>query len=126
MATKLLMITYNNQLHKCHLTDNEPKEITIGKEWSNVITFPDLLEQLTVYWDGSSLIFEGKPFNQYFQHNLIEKTIEFYLLDEEKNKIYDIVGKQSILIGNDPFADITIDELRADFVLKSVRNSNSY
>src|SRR5690606_19258280 len=83
-------------------------------------------EQLTVYWDGSSLIFEGKPFNQYFQHNLIEKTIEFYLLDEEKNKIYDIVGKQSILIGNDPFADITIDELRADFVLKSVRNSNSY
>lgn len=126
MATKLLMITYNNQLHKCHLTDNEPIEITIGKEWSNVITFPDLLEQLTVYWDGSSLIFEGKPFNQYFQHNLIEKTIEFYLLDEEKNKIYDIVGKQSILIGNDPFADITIDELRADFVLKSVRNSNSY
>ncbi len=117
MAQKSLMITYNNQLHKCHLKDNEPRDIKIGKEWSQHITFPDLEKTFLLSWDGKVCEYAGKKGQEYWQASDSGKLLEFYLLHDENRRIYDITGIQTITIGNDAYADITIKEIKADVVL---------
>src|SRR5690625_3071194 len=117
MAQKSLLLIYNNQLHKCHLLDDEPRDITIGKEWTNHVTFPDLEQPLTVNWDGSVCKIEDNHVNGHWQQPVSGKPMDFFLVNDENRNIYDITGIQSISVGSDPYADITIDAFKADFVL---------
>jgi S-DNA-T family DNA segregation ATPase FtsK/SpoIIIE len=122
MAQKSLLLTYNNQLHKCHLVDDEPRDITIGKEWTDHVTFPELEEPLTVNWDGSVCKIEENQVNGRWQQPVSGKTMEFFLVNDENKQIYDITGIQSISIGSDIYADISIDHFPSDFVLLKQEN----
>lgn len=126
MAQKSLMITYNNQLHKCHLIENEPRDIKIGKEWSHHITFPDLDQMFMLNWDGTVCEFEGKQMQEYWQESISGKPLEFYLLPDKNRQIYDTTGIQSVTIGNDAYADITIAGIKADFVLIKQTGNHGY
>lgn len=117
MAQKLLLLTYNNQLHKCHLTDNNSRNITIGNAWSDDITYTNINETIKVNWNGSVCEIEGNKWHAQWQQSVSGEPMEFYLLDNEKRKIYDITGKNTITIGGDVYADIRIEGLQTEFVL---------
>src|SRR5699024_5123922 len=117
MAQKSLLLTYNNQLHKCHLLDDEQRDITIGKEWTKHVTYPELQQPLTGNWDGSVCKIEENTVNGHWQQPVAGKTMEFFLVNDENRKIYDITGIQTITAGSDEYADITIDGFNADFIL---------
>jgi S-DNA-T family DNA segregation ATPase FtsK/SpoIIIE len=120
------MLTYNNQLHKCHLSDDEPKDITIGKEWTNHVTFPELEQPLTVNWDGSVCKIEENQVNGHWQQPVSGKSMDLFLINNENRKIYDITGVQSIFVGSDTFADITIDHFKADFALMKLEDNEPF
>ena len=52
MAKRLLLLSDENQLHKCHLNENEPKNIQVGNEWSQNITFLNLENPIFIEWNG--------------------------------------------------------------------------
>ncbi|PFP16134.1 hypothetical protein COJ96_26910 [Bacillus sp. AFS073361] len=54
MTQRLLLLSYKDHLHKCHLTINEPKTITVGNDLSNTMTFIDLHPGLSIMWDGAA------------------------------------------------------------------------
>lgn len=117
MAQKLLLLTYSNQLHKCHLTDNNSRDITIGNAWTDDITYTNINETIKVNWNGSVCEIEGNKWHDHWQQSVSGEPMEFYLLDNEKRKIYDITGKNTITIGGDAYADIRIEGLQTEFVL---------
>src|SRR5699024_6368257 len=51
MAQRTLMVTNSNQLHKCHLQEGTPNELTVGSDWSCDITFFELDREVSVKWD---------------------------------------------------------------------------
>ncbi len=126
MAQKSLLITYNNQMHKCHLTEKEPREITIGNDWSHSVTFPDLNQTITVNWNGSVCEIEGNTIHENWQLPVLGKQLEIYLIDHAKRKIYDTSGIENITVGADSYSDIQLDSLTADFVLMKQPDGNGF
>lgn len=127
MANTLLMIAFNNQLHKCHLYEDTPKIITVGKEWSDTFTFPTLhLNQpITITWNGSECKIADKELKGHHSITVLEKTMDFYVTTEENTSTYDIAGRKMITFGSDSNSDIMIDSLSSDFVLLR-ENLNAY
>lgn len=126
VARRSLLITYNNQMHKCHLIDHEPRTITIGKESSNSVTFPDLHQTITVNWNGQYCEVEGNIIENHWQHHVLEKSMDFFLIDDENRKIYDTSGIESLTIGGDHYSDIKLEGIPVDFVLIKQKDGTGF
>ncbi|MGY0691178.1 type VII secretion protein EssC [Virgibacillus sp. FSP13] len=115
MAQKTLMISYGDQLHKCHLPDDEQKEITIGNDWSNTVTFAALDQSFSVKWDGKVCHVKGKALHLNEQLTLGE--VLFHLIDLSERNIYDVAGKQGITFGINEYDDVQLKDITVDFAL---------
>ncbi|CDQ40394.1 type VII secretion protein EssC [Virgibacillus salexigens] len=116
MANKILMVTCNNQLHKCHLIENTPKQITIGSDMSHSVSFPNLKQTLQIDWDGRSCTLDGQQLNEDIQLNPA-LPIDVYVMDEGSEYLFDIAGKESITFGPNYYDDVTINQTEVDFIL---------
>ncbi|WP_249872489.1 type VII secretion protein EssC [Oceanobacillus saliphilus] len=117
MAQKLLMVTYHHQLHKCHLVEDTPKEITVGNAWLDNLTFPGLNGSLTVKWDGKACRVGEELFHNHLSKQVSGQAMEFYLLHLDQGYFYDIAGKQSITCSASDYDDVVIHDTTANFVL---------
>ncbi|RDW16461.1 type VII secretion protein EssC [Oceanobacillus arenosus] len=117
MAMKILMIAYNNELHKCHLFKNIQKQVTISNEWSASITFSSIDRSYTVEWDGIHCDVDGKQIQDQLSIEVSGQTMDFYLINAEETYLYDIAGKTAVTFSANEYDDIHTDQLMADFVL---------
>lgn len=117
MAGHILFVAFQDQLHKCHLPDSTNRLITIGNSWSNQVTIPEMDEEITLEWDGSKLIYLDTEINKMERVDLKDKTIHFYVQDEEQTTYYDIAGYHSITFGSQEYNDVSISGWDADIVL---------
>ncbi len=109
------MISYGDQLHKCHLPDDEQKEITIGNDWSDTVTFAALDQSFSVKWDGKVCHVKGKTLQM--NEQLILGEVFFYLIDPNEWHIYDVAGKQGITFGINEYDDVQLKDITVDFAL---------
>lgn len=118
MAQKTLVISYGDQLHKCHLPENDAKEITIGNDWSRTVTFLALDHSLSVTWDGKACNIEGNVLhiNESLTINQAD-PLHFYLTDVKERHIYDTTGKHSVTFGGNEYDDVQIEGVNVDFTL---------
>ncbi|MFD1850867.1 type VII secretion protein EssC [Oceanobacillus bengalensis] len=119
MANKILMVAYNNQLHKCHLYDDIPKVITVGQEWRDTITFPTLnrSQSITINWNGLECKIDDEELKGHLSIAVLSKPMDFYLMNEESVSIYDIAGRKTITFGPSYSSDIVLDSQSSDFVI---------
>lgn len=125
MAQKTLMVSYGNQLHKCHLQDGTPKELTVGSHWSCGITFFTLEDSVRVEWDGNECHVDGQSLSEKKPFTITsEQPLRFYLTDPIEHHILDIAGKNNITVGSKAYDDITIEDVDVDFLL--IREDNGH
>ncbi|MEW9676388.1 type VII secretion protein EssC [Lentibacillus sp. L22] len=118
MAQKTLMVSYSDQLHKCHLPDNTPKELTVGNDWADTVTFFTLDRSIAVHWDGEVCYIADQVLHKNKQLTIAaDQPIHFYLMDKMEGQIYDVAGKRSITFGNHDYDDVMIKDVPVDFVL---------
>ncbi len=119
MAQRLLLLSFKDQLHKCHLMINEPKSLTVGNDWSNTITFKDLHTSLMIDWDGVSCIIDEQQLqlNECLTLKQQNDPIRFYLVEENEWCRYDTAQHYSVTFGANDFDDVRIKETTADLVL---------
>ncbi|MBV7509286.1 type VII secretion protein EssC [Bacillus sp. sid0103] len=119
MAQRLLLLSYKDHLHKCHLTINEPKTITVGNDRSNTITFIDLHPALSIMWDGAVCTI-GKQqlqLNECLTLNTHDEPIQIYFKEETERCVYDTTENYSITFGANDYDDVKIKNAALDFVL---------
>lgn len=118
MAQKTLVVSYNYQLHKCHLTIGTPKEMTVGNDWSDTLTFLTLDQSISINWDGEFCYIGDQLLNQHKQLTVANGgTADFFLTDSTEVQIYDTAGKHSITFGVYDYDDFSIADTNADFLL---------
>lgn len=125
MAQKSLMVTYNNQLHKCHLPE-EASDITIGSEWSHSITFPELNQLLIINWDGANGFIDGKILTKHTTIPINDKPMDFYLIHQAMLFVFDIAGKNTITVGSNEYDDIMLEESSADLVVNREKDGITF
>ncbi|WP_424475014.1 type VII secretion protein EssC [Oceanobacillus kimchii] len=126
MAGHILFVAFQDQLHKCHLPANTDRVITIGNSWSNQVTIPEIDEEITLEWDGKKLIYLDNEINEIKRVDLKDKTIHFYIQDEEQTIYYDIAGYNSITFGSQEYNDVSISGWDADIVLVRDENHSTF
>lgn len=119
MTEPVLMMSYQEQLHKCMLPHQEEKEVTIGNNISDTFTFPALSEAYSVHWDGKTCQVQN---TQCSLHDTVtlgtgDEQVFCYLLDNEERYHYDTANRKMISIGSAADNDIQINALTADIIL---------
>jgi len=116
MAQRLLLISYRDQLHKCHLNTNEPKSITVGHDWADTITFSDLHPAIALDWDGEvcKLAEEQLRVNESLEIKHRDDLITVYLKEEKEWSVYDISQRHSITVGANEYDDIALVNTSVD------------
>ncbi|QKY69802.1 type VII secretion protein EssC [Lentibacillus sp. CBA3610] len=118
MAQKTLIVSYSDQLHKCHLIDGNPKEMTVGDDWNDTVTFSTLGLSIAVMWDGEECYINDQLLEKYKQLTVTDDdTVKFYLTETTDIHIYDIAGRHSITFGAHDYDDVSITDTNADFIL---------
>src|SRR5699024_2564789 len=119
MAEKILMVSYGEQLHKCHLPENKQKEITVGNDWADTITFLTLTQHFSLMWDGKVCIMEDSMLQVNEQRTVQtdNQPINFYLTDTKSGDVYDTAAKRSITFGANDYDDVCISGTSTDFIL---------
>ncbi|WP_339177701.1 type VII secretion protein EssC [Oceanobacillus sp. FSL W7-1293] len=119
MAENLLMVSYGNQLHTCHLPLGEEKEITIGSDWTDTITFQSLKQQLPIAWNKEACIIADDVLhvNEQKVIQIESQPMHFYLLDTEPGVVYDIAGKRSTTFSSKEYDDVSVSGTSVNFVL---------
>lgn len=118
MAQRLLLVSYDKQLHKCHLHDHEPKRVSIGGQWSDTITFHGLSDTIWVDWDGETCKVENKSLiNGAISLQINNIPLEIYLTEHNDWHYYDISNKLNITFGKNTYDDVQIPNTAIDFVL---------
>ncbi|WP_066057194.1 type VII secretion protein EssC [Robertmurraya korlensis] len=110
MAQRLLLLSYKNVMHKCHLNINEPKIITVGKEWSKTITFRDLSTPFEIQWDGQECRISEQllSVHESLEINLKDEKVTIYLIEQQEWQLYDTTECRSITIGSNEYDDVTL------------------
>src|SRR5690625_3617162 len=110
MAEKILMVSYRDHLHKCHLPGDEKKEITVGNAWTDTVTFLTLEQRLPIVWDGKACIIEESMLqvNEQKTIHIDNSPMQFYLIDAMSSDVYDIAAKRSITFGANEYDDVSI------------------
>ncbi|MBT2730749.1 type VII secretion protein EssC [Bacillus sp. ISL-75] len=119
MAQRLLLLSYKDHLHKCHLTINEPKTIIVGNDRSNTITFLDLNPGLSIMWDGAACTIGNLQLqvNECLTLNTHDEPIQVYIKEEAERCVYDTTENYSITFGANDYDDVRIENAALDFVL---------
>ncbi|WP_449354459.1 type VII secretion protein EssC [Virgibacillus natechei] len=119
MAENILTVSYKDQLHTCHLPDGEEKEITIGNDWADTVTFLPLEQRLQAAWDGKACTIEDKMLHVNGQTTIQTEShpMHFYLSDAKDGDVYDIAAKRSITFGSNEYDDVRVSGTSVDFVL---------
>ncbi len=117
MANKILMVTYKNQLHKCHLPEKEHKEVIIGNDWSDSMTFLGLDQSFRINWDGNEAFVGKNKLETQMSIPVADHLMELSLLDAKKSYAYDIAGRNIVTIGSNSYDDILLPDASADLVL---------
>ncbi|MGJ7913489.1 type VII secretion protein EssC [Neobacillus sp. LXY-1] len=119
MAQRLLLLTFRNQLHKCHLTKNEPKRLTVGSDWSNTITFSNLTQSFEIEWDGEGCQVRDKLLrvNERLEVNLDDVSIHTYLIDANQWSVYDTMKHSSVTLGMNDYDDVILANMDASLAL---------
>lgn len=119
MAQRLLLLSYKDQLHKCHLNVREPKSIFVGEDGSNTITFIDLHQSLSIEWDGEQCKIGDKLLrvNERLTWNHDVNPVHLALIEESDWCVYDTTQHFSITFGSNEYDDVRIESKTVDFVL---------
>lgn len=127
MAKKALIVSDSNQLHKCHLQDGAPEELTIGSDWSCDVTFFTLAQTISVEWNGTECFIDGEKLKTNKSFDIVKgNSLHFYLTDPTESHILDIAGEDSITIGATPYDDITIKDIHVDLLLTRTENEDNF
>ncbi|MEK4801149.1 type VII secretion protein EssC [Oceanobacillus sp. FSL K6-0118] len=113
-----LFVSFKDQLHKCQLPADVPKEITIGINWSDTLTFTGLDESIHLNWDGRACFWGDEPVH--LQEPLTinqESPVHLYVTDATEEHLLDTAGKQIITVGEQTYDDIQIKGIPVDFVI---------
>src|SRR5690554_1943402 len=116
MAQRLMMLHYEDQLHKIRLTPNEPKVVTIGNAWSDTVTFLTMETKLSIEWDGESCSIDNKKLkpNEQITLKLTNGAMHFYLIEADEWDIYDSASNYSLTFGPNVYDEVTIENTPAD------------
>ncbi|AUJ26913.1 type VII secretion protein EssC [Virgibacillus dokdonensis] len=126
MANKILMVTYDNQLHKCHLPDHEKKEMIIGNSWSDNITFSNLEQTHKLMWNGNEAFIGEAKLEKQLSLPEADLLLELYLLHREETRFYDAAGAETITVGTHSYDDIMLPNSSVDFVLHRQENGFTF
>ena len=101
MAQHLLLLSYDDELHKCHFLCGEERNITVGNDLSDTVTFPTLPERLSIIWDGTSCIIGETKLASHDRVtiHLNDKPLRAYVIDASHAYSFDVSSKRSVLIG---------------------------
>ncbi|GIO23676.1 type VII secretion protein EssC [Oceanobacillus sp. J11TS1] len=119
MAENKLTVSYENELHTCRLPLGEEKEITIGKDWADTITFLPLKQCLSIAWNGEACIIADDVLyaNEQKMVHIEGRPMHFYLSDVKGGDAYDIAAKRSITFSSNQYDDVCVSGTSVDFVL---------
>ncbi|MEH7180129.1 type VII secretion protein EssC [Neobacillus vireti] len=119
MAQRLLLLSYKNQLHKCHLNRNNPKILTVGSDRSNTITCTEMHTSFEIHWDGVGCKIGEKLLclNESLTIKHHDDLIQLYLKEETEWQVYDTAKHYSITIGANDYDDVTLTNATVDVVL---------
>jgi len=125
MTQQTLFVSFNDQLHKTHVTEGTPKKIKVGNEWSDTITFSGLNDSLAAQWDGETCHIAGKTLSAGEQLTVQHRSpICFFLTNTEESHIFDIAGKHGFTVGSNNYDDIQLTGLRAAFAVTEGSSGN--
>ncbi|ULT57356.1 type VII secretion protein EssC [Neobacillus drentensis] len=116
MAHRLLLISYRDQLHKCHLNKNEPKHISVGPDWTDTITFSELDSAIDLDWDGEvcKMAENQLRVNDRLEMKHRDDLITIYLKEEKEWPVFDITQCRSITVGANDYDDVVLDNTTVD------------
>ncbi|MEH7118622.1 type VII secretion protein EssC [Neobacillus vireti] len=119
MAQRLLLLEFRGKLHKCHLNTKEQKKITMGSEWSNTITFPDLEPSIVMDWDGEvcRIAEHHLRVNESFEVKQRDERLTVHLREDIKWAVYDTTQRHSITVGANDYDDIALVNTTVDAAL---------
>ncbi|WP_079709010.1 type VII secretion protein EssC [Paraliobacillus ryukyuensis] len=119
MGRRILVLSYENQLHKIELIDDVEKGFSIGNEYTNDITFFSISgKPIIVSWDGSVCFVNDQPVEEYLNLALEDgKAMEFYLISLTDSVSYDIAGENVISVSGNDVDHIKINKINANFIL---------
>ncbi len=106
------------QLHKTELTPQSPKNITIGNDWADTLTFLSVEQSISIHWDGETCFVEEERLETSREHSFSNGiTLFFYLLTTNEIKLFDIAGKSHFAISKNSYDDIMVENIDADIIL---------
>ncbi len=120
MTDPLLLVSYEEQLHKYSLTYGKEKQVIIGASLSSTMTFTTLNETLEVNWDGDICHIEGETLSA-GNKLVIEKAggeLSLFLLSMEHHQTFDTTRKKHLTFGLATYDDIQVKNTTSDVVLQ--------
>lgn len=121
MARRLLLLSYGDQLHKCHLILNENRVITIGNSDTNTVTFSAMTEEIPVRieWSGEVCKIGDQRLkdNGKLTITLTETPLHLYLTDETEWQVYDTARQYSMTFGKNEYDDVWLQNSTVDLIL---------
>ncbi|MFP7493394.1 type VII secretion protein EssC [Terribacillus saccharophilus] len=121
MGHKLLLIAYQDNLHKCQLTAHSSRQLTIGNERKHHVTLPALSDMIELEWDGNKLTYQAEEITTEKQIG----DVKLYLL-AEASRVFDIAGKRSVTFGAAAYNDVSKSGWKADFVFYQKENASGF
>ena len=118
MTDPILLAGYDKQLHKCVLKKGEPKELTIGSDLKDSLTFSSINETLSIYWDGAECQLENQRLSSgELTLDLGGETLRLYLSNLNDKTVFDISASNTVTIGKHKNDDIQLHQTEMDMVL---------
>ncbi|WP_040205556.1 type VII secretion protein EssC [Neobacillus jeddahensis] len=118
MAQRLLLMSYKDHLHKCHLTINESKTVTAGNDQAHTLTFLELFPALSIFWNGDVCLIGERELrvNECLTLTQYDSPINIYLQEEQEWSVYDTTQNEHITFGSNDCDDVRVENPPLDFV----------
>ncbi len=118
MAQHMLLLSYEDELHKCQLND-EPADITVGNDISDTVTFHALTDRFIIHWDGEMASIEEQNVHPNEQATILadNKPLTIYCLDCSNGRAFDVSTKRSITFGGNEYDHVQINGANSDVLL---------
>ncbi|NRD77648.1 type VII secretion protein EssC [Bacillus sp. BRMEA1] len=110
MAQRLLLVDNGEQLHKCHFKQSKVRNVTVGGDGADTITFKNMCSQVTVEWDGETAKIEDHILheNEPLALKKADDVLNFILMETDQWHTYDTTQHRSITFGENEYDDVTI------------------
>ncbi|ENH96305.1 hypothetical protein J416_11552 [Gracilibacillus halophilus YIM-C55.5] len=127
MGQNTLVVVYRNRLHKTELPVDSPKDISIGNQWSDTMTFVSIPRSIYVRWCDGVCMIEDHPLEKKKQYVLDNgESLYFYLVDNEEVHQYDIAGKDYITCGTHDYDYLQFEEVDVDIALFRLNDRDGF